>query len=282
MTPLILTLAIAANATAQVVDNPRGQRGGGGFEASLDLLEAYRDDNVVFRKIDDHTWIGSGHVMASESLYLLEGDERAVLIDAGTEIPDLDKIVAKLTDKPVTLLLTHVHPDHVGGAEYFSELWVNPSDIPSMKEMMPDYNGKVNRLKDGQRFDLGGRILETFFTPGHTWGSTTFLEVGTERGFSGDSFGNGNLLLTTDFSTLINTCKKSYEYFSKNGYTKFYNGHFFGDNFETLKRIHDLQKIGEEVLAGTLEGEERDGMPGLNKAVFRDGVRVNYGDAQIK
>lgn len=278
----IMALAMAANAAAQGTGGAREQRGRGGFEASLDLPEVYRDDNVVFRKIDDHTWIGSGHVMASESLYLLEGSERAVLIDAGTEIPDLDKIVAKLTDKPVTLLLTHVHPDHVGGAKYFSELWVNPSDIPSMKGMMPDYTGKVNKLKDGQRFELGGRTLETFFTPGHTWGSTTFLEVGTDRGFSGDSFGNGNLLLTTDFSTLINTCKKSYEYFSKNGYVKFYNGHFFGDNFETLKRISDLEKIGEEVLAGALKGEERSGMPGLNKVVRRDGVNVNYGDAQMK
>lgn len=277
-----MAVSLAVSAAAQGTSGLRMQKASGGFEADLKLPEVYRDDNVVFRKIDDHTWIGSGHVMASESLYLLEGDERAVLIDAGTEIPDLDKIVAKLTDKPVTLLLTHVHPDHVGGARYFSELWVNPSDIPSMKEMMPGYTGKVNKLQDGQRFELGGRTLEAFFTPGHTWGSTTFLEVGTERGFSGDSFGNGNLLLTTDFSTLINTCKKAYEYFSKNGYTKLYNGHFFGDNFETLKRIHDLQKIGEEVLAGTLEGEERGGMLGLNKVVFRDGVKVNYGDAQVK
>lgn len=278
----IIALAMAITAAAQGTNEPREQKGQGGFEAKLDLPEVYRDENVVFRKLDDHTWVGSGHVMASETLYLLEGSEKAVLIDAGTTIPNLDKIVAKLTDKPVTLLLTHVHPDHVGGAKYFSELWVNPADIPSMKGMMPDYSGKVNELKEGQRFELGGRTLETFFTPGHTWGSTTFLEVGTDRGYSGDSFGNGNLLLTTDFSTIINTCKRSYDYFSKNGYAKFYNGHFFGDNFETLKRIRDLGKIGEEVLAGTLKGEERGGMLGLNKSVRRDGINVNYGDAQMK
>lgn len=255
---------------------------GGGFEAPIDLEEVYRDENVVFRKIDDHTWIGSGHVMASETLYLIEGKKKAVLIDAGTVIPDLDKIVAKLTDKPVTLILTHVHPDHVGAADCFDELWVNPNDVPSMAQMMPNYKGKVNHLKDGQKIRLGGRTLEVFFTPGHTAGSTTFLEVGTDQGFSGDSFGNGNLLLTTDFSTLLNTCKRSYEYFSKKGYTKFYNGHFFGNNFETLKRIDDLRKIAEEVLAGTLEGEKSQGMLGLNRSINRDGVRVNYGDAQLK
>ncbi len=46
------------------------------FEARLDLEEVYRDGNVVFRKIDEHTWIGSGHVMASETLYLIEGKKR--------------------------------------------------------------------------------------------------------------------------------------------------------------------------------------------------------------
>lgn len=40
----------------------------------------------------------------------------AVLIDAGTRIKDLDKIVAKLTNKPVMLVATHVHGDHTGSA----------------------------------------------------------------------------------------------------------------------------------------------------------------------
>ena len=48
----------------------------------------------VFRAIDEHTWIGSGNRVASETLYIIEGDDKAVLIDAGTHIPGLDKIVA--------------------------------------------------------------------------------------------------------------------------------------------------------------------------------------------
>ena len=70
--------------------------------------------DVIFRQIDEHTWEGNGHLMAAESIYLVEGDKRAVLIDAGTRIKDLDKLVAKLTSKPVILIITHVHPDHTG------------------------------------------------------------------------------------------------------------------------------------------------------------------------
>lgn len=58
---------------------------------TLDKWETvYKDENVTFRKIDDNTWIGSGNVMSSESLYLLAGNNSAVLIDAGTTIPGLN------------------------------------------------------------------------------------------------------------------------------------------------------------------------------------------------
>ena len=53
----------------------------------------YQDDEVVFRQLDEHTWIGNGHRVYNESLYLVEGNDRAILIDAGTVIPGLDKMV---------------------------------------------------------------------------------------------------------------------------------------------------------------------------------------------
>ena len=62
-------------------------------QAQLDLPEVYRDKNVVFWKLDNHTWIGSGNRVSSETLYLIEGEDKAVLLDAGTHIPKLDKIV---------------------------------------------------------------------------------------------------------------------------------------------------------------------------------------------
>ena len=45
-----------------------------------------------------------------------EGNDKAVLIDAGTGITDLDKIVASLPKKPVMRVVTHAHPDHTGSA----------------------------------------------------------------------------------------------------------------------------------------------------------------------
>lgn len=251
-------------------------------QADLDLPEVYRDRNIVFRAIDEHTWIGSGNRVASETLYLIEGKDKAVLIDAGTHIPGLDKIVAGITDKPVTLLLTHVHGDHAGAAGCFDEVWLNPADSAYVATTMKNYKGQIRHITDGQRFELGGRTLEAFFTPGHTPGSTTFLEVGTDTGYSGDAFGNGNLLVMSDFRTLIKTCRDSYDYFLKNGYTKFYNGHFWGDNFETLDRIREIQEIAEEALAGRIEGEPSKGMGNMNRTITRNGFRFNYNDKALE
>ena len=246
-------------------------------QAELDLPEVYRDNNIVFWQLDEHTWIGSGNKVSSETVYIIEGNDKAVLIDAGTSIPKLDKIVAGITKKPVSLLLTHGHGDHVGAAGCFDELWMNNADA----SMLRNYKGTVHHIENGQRFDLGGRVLEAYYTPGHTAGSVTFLEVGTDKGYSGDAFGNTNLLIMTDLTTMIRTCRESVAYFKANGYERFYNGHFWGDNLETIKRIEDIQRIVEEILAGTLDGEDTGSSRGLNRIVTRDGVRVNYNHEQV-
>ena len=246
--------------------------------------EVFKNEDVVFRQIDDHTWVGSGHMMASESLYLVEGDKRAVLIDAGTNIKDLDKVVASITKKPVMLVATHVHPDHTGTSiDVFPEIYLNPADTVNIPRMMPNYKGTVRFLKDGQIIDLGGRTLEVVFTPAHTPGSTTFVDKEAGYGFSGDSFGSGNLLLTTDFSTLIATCEKTGKIMDKYGIKRLYPGHFFGKNAETRQRIEDMITLSKDVLSGKVKGQENPkGMLGLNLVVNDYGVRINYGERALK
>jgi glyoxylase-like metal-dependent hydrolase (beta-lactamase superfamily II) len=244
----------------------------------------YSGDDVVFRKIDNRTWIGTGNLMANESLYLIEGNNRAILIDAGTKITDLDKIVASITSKPVTLVATHVHPDHTGSAiNYFPEIWINPGDTSYIPMMMADYKGKVGFLKDGEIIDLGDRQIEVVFTPGHTPGSVTFVDTKAGYGFSGDSFGSGNLLLFVDFSTLIASCEKMEKVLQKYNIIQLYPGHFFGLNPETPQRIKDMITLSKDIMSGKVKGEPNpNGMMGLNLIVNDYGVRINYGEQNLK
>jgi glyoxylase-like metal-dependent hydrolase (beta-lactamase superfamily II) len=260
------------------------QMASGQIEDALKGKEVFKNDDVVFHQIDDHTWVGTGNLMYNESLYLVEGNDMAILIDAGTKIKDLDKIVASITNKPVKLFATHLHPDHTGSAvNYFGEIYINPADTVQMALFMPDYKGKVNFLNDGETIDLGGRILEVVFTPAHTPGSTTFIDQAAGYGFSGDSFGSGNLLLSSTFSELIATCEKTSSIMDKFGISYFYPGHYWGNNPETKQRVKDMITLSRDVLSGKVIGEKNpNGMMGLNYIVSDYGVRINYSEQSVR
>lgn len=245
----------------------------------------YEDSNVIFRQIDEQTWEGNGHLMANESLYLIAGTESAILIDAGTDIPGLHQIVSDICKKPVRLIATHVHPDHTGSAiNEWDEISINAADEVNRPMFMVGYQGKTTYLTDGEVIDLGGRQIEVIFTPGHTPGSTTFIDKARHYGFSGDSFGSGNLLITVNFSTIILSAQRIAYYMEKNGIEYLYPGHYMGVNKETLQRVKDIAELCSQLREGEKEGEklDRPGIGGLDHVLFERGVRLNYGPAQMK
>jgi len=247
-------------------------------------IVVFSNDDVVFRQIDAHTWVGSGNQMFQESLYLLEGNERAILIDAGTNIKDLDKIVASITSKPVTLVATHVHPDHTGPSiDCFPEIWINPGDTVLIPSFMGNYPGAVHSLQDGEILDLGGRQLEVVFTPGHTPGSTTFIDREAGYGFSGDSFGSSLLLLTVDFSTFIATCEMITAKMEADGINYLFPGHYNNDNEEKIEKLREMQQLSERVLSGEVKSKPNpDNTFGLKLAVDGNGFRIIFNESAIK
>ena len=265
--PTILLSLFAVAAQAQSDVNSRDLRG--------DIV--YQDDEVVFRKLDDHTWIGNGHRLYNESLYLVEGNKSAVLIDAGVRIPELDKIVAKITSKPVTMILTHGHGDHVGGAGPFPEVWVSPADEQMFLSNLRGYQGKTVHLTDGQIIDLGDRKLEVMFTPGHTAGSVTFFDKANHYGFSGDAFGSTNLLVFTYLSNVVASAAKVEKYIKENNIKFLFPGHYSGDNLETPQRVTDIKEMCQEVLDGKRQPIKSDGNNGGNDLMINDkGVRITF------
>lgn len=111
---------------------------------------------------------------SGELLYLLEGDSRCVLIDTGFAEHHPGEYVKSLTDKPVTVFLTHGHIDHAMGAPEFGDVYLNQKDI-SLYQKQCKTEKKFYALEDGMVFDFAPFHIEAYEFPGHTPGSMIFL-----------------------------------------------------------------------------------------------------------
>jgi len=54
--------------------------------------------------------------------YLIEGQTKALLFDTGNGIGDIHALVKRLSKKPITVLNSHSHFDHVGGNHAFKRI----------------------------------------------------------------------------------------------------------------------------------------------------------------
>ena len=82
--------------------------------------------------------------------FLLEGKNKAALIDTGCRIGNLKNIVRELTEKPLVILMTHGHFDHLGGIGQFEEnvAYMHPKEKDMLEEMKSRLNCKdLNEMR---------------------------------------------------------------------------------------------------------------------------------------
>lgn len=146
----------------------------------------------------------------SECCYLVEGQQRAAMLDCCIGIGNISRTVRELTELPVILLLTHGHVDHLGGAMYFSPRYLNEADWELAKEhgsyetrkrqllaqglpesavpdIYPDQVEGFLPLNAGDTFDLGGVTLRALPLAGHTPGSMAILHEQERTVLLGDA-----------------------------------------------------------------------------------------------
>ncbi len=134
-----------------------------------------------------------------------EPGAECVVIDPGKDAAaGVDQVVREQRLKPVAVLVTHGHIDHmwsvtpVAGA-YDATAWIHPKDrallADPMRGMSPETAGmllggkytftepdRVEELADGQDLSLAGLRLRVDHAPGHTEGSVTFRTPYDEPG----------------------------------------------------------------------------------------------------
>ncbi len=130
--------------------------------------------------------------------------QQSVIVDPGAEPATI--IAAAEKGKPVAVLLTHGHFDHIGAvdevcAQFGIPLYIHETDIPKLTD--PSQSGghllgievRVHTvptsLKDDQILSLGGMNITVLHTPGHSGGSCCFLLPEGLGLLSGDTLFDG-------------------------------------------------------------------------------------------
>jgi len=170
------------------------------------------DDYFVVEKVDPTTFaIGEPRYYQGNYSYLILGEQRAVLFDAGTGLRDIVPVVRSLTNLPVTVIASHLHFDHVGALGRFdktalvdepslrarvrnSQLTLRRYEFLGFADRLPSKTFRVDEWwAPDSIIDLGGRRLRVLATPGHTSTSVSLYDESRRELFAGDFVYPGEL-----------------------------------------------------------------------------------------
>ena len=172
--------------------------------------------------IAEHTYMLTDR-LTGVNQFLLEGKEKALLIDTGYGTKSLPRVVEKLTSLPVMVVNTHLHPDHSNGNGFFGKVMVGEPDLPShgvpsnyiFEGIASAYRKSLLRplMSVARKFalidpsaaeyspmpdmiHLGERSLDAVPCPGHTAGSVIFCDSETDFIFAGDAINREQWMFT--------------------------------------------------------------------------------------
>ena len=117
---------------------------------------------------------------ADNYIWTLGDDRGAIIVDPGQAEPVLAAVAAGL--RPLAILLTHHHDDHVGGV---SELQQAFPELPVYGPEDARLSFPMHSVSDGQALQVQGFSFEVMAVPGHTRSHVAYYGEGVL--FSGDT-----------------------------------------------------------------------------------------------
>jgi glyoxylase-like metal-dependent hydrolase (beta-lactamase superfamily II) len=182
-----------------------------------------------------------------ENSYILyNGERECCIIDPGCYFKEENAILKNFIEKsglkPVLLLNTHCHLDHIFGNKFVYDTWglllhihQNEKKVlefgPASGQMynlpFENYNAELKFIKPGENIVIGNDKLDVMFTPGHSPGSVSFYHQEGRFVINGDVLFNGSIGRTDlpggDFDILVKSIR--HQLFVLPDETIVYSGH---------------------------------------------------------
>ncbi|WP_184403547.1 MBL fold metallo-hydrolase [Geomicrobium halophilum] len=133
---------------------------------------------------------------------LYNQDKEAVIFDPGGDGEAFQSALQRENIKPIAILLTHAHFDHIGAVDHIRDAFNIPVYLHQAEESWlsdPAKNLSINMTPQGftarpadhliigeNRLRVGPFEFQIYETPGHSPGSVSFYHEETSTVFSGD------------------------------------------------------------------------------------------------
>ena len=222
------------------------------------------EQDITIKKLRDNLYLLDER--RESTGYLLIGEEKACVIDTMNGYCNLYEVVRTLTDKPLVVINTHGHPDHIYGNVYFDKAYMNLKDLELSKEFTedPEFVKKCREnnltmpeftdIKEGDVVDLGGVTLKIYDIPGHTPGGILLLCPEEKILFTGDSI-NHHLWMQLDGCLSIEEFIPKLErlLFLENEADVILHGHAV--DYDDISLMSALLQGAKDIVAGKTEND---------------------------